>query len=112
MRVKSDIGILQEELPSGKVTTSSMRIMSFTALLAMFVYMGISYSSYEKHFSTYVKMATEKVISEQSFNSLTSQLKMFEEWVLLIFMAAAFAPKAIQKLIELRAGVNPDATQQ
>lgn len=109
---KSDVGLLQEELPSGKVTTSSMRIMSFIALVGMFLYMGISYISYENHFAQYVKMRSQDVVSEQSFNSLVSQLKMFEEWVLLIFMAAAFAPKAIQKLIELRAGVRPDATQQ
>jgi len=110
--MKSDIGILQEELPSGKITTSSMRIMSFSALLGTFCYMLVSYLSYEKHFSEYVKMASEKVISEQSFNVLVTELKMFEEWVLLIFLCAAFAPKAIQKLIEIRAGIKPDATQQ
>lgn len=107
-RRKSDIGILQEELPSGKITTSSMRIMSFVALISAFLYAGVSCHSYEKHFDKFVLMRTNDVITEQSFNTNVSELKMFEEWVLLILLAAAFAPKAFQKVVEMRAGVKPD----
>lgn len=103
---RSEVGIFQEELPSGKIAASSMRIMSFIALISAFLYAAISYLSYESHFDKFVLMRTNGVISEQSFNALVGELKMFEEWVLLILLAAAFAPKAFQKVIEMRAGVK------
>ena len=106
MARKSDIGVFQEELPSGKITTSSMRILSFIALISAFLYAAISYLSYESHFDKFVLMRTNNLIGEQSFNALVGELKMFEEWVLLILLAAAFAPKAFQKVIEMRAGVK------
>lgn len=98
--MKSDLGILQEELPSGKVTTSSMRILSFLSLSLLSWYLAVAPSQYEAQLNKYITLVTNNVISEQSFNALVEGLVKYEKWIIIVFIAGAFAPKAIQKLIE------------
>lgn len=98
--MKSDIGLMQEQLPGGKIGTSLMRWMSVIALIGLFAYMYFANSEYNNQRDIYVKLLTEKVIAEQSFNALIGQLVRFEKWIVAVFLVAAFAPKAIQKYIE------------
>lgn len=98
--MKSNIGLMQEQLPNGKIGTSLMRYMSVVALIGLFVYMYFANSEYNSQRDIYVRLVTDKVINEQSFNMLIGQLIRFEKWIVAAFLVAAFAPKAIQKYIE------------
>lgn len=108
---KSNIGLIQEELPSGKIATSSMRVLSFIAIAVLILYLYIGYTLYESHLDMFVSMRKLEIISEQTFTTMYLQTKMYEEWIVLILIAGAFAPKGLQKIIELRAGVTSEPTK-
>lgn len=108
--MKSDIGITQEELASGKIATSLMRVSSFITLLILIGYMVIANASYEHHFDQYVELMKVKTISEQSFNALILQLNRFDWDIVVILLVAAFVPKAIQKFAEAKTGIK-DSTE-
>lgn len=104
--MKSDIGILQEELPSGKVTTSSMRILSFCAFAMLGVIIYFENASYESHFDRFTQLMSDGKITESTYNTLLMQQTRFDQWLIVAFLVASFAPKAIQKLIEIYLGTK------
>ena len=104
--MKSDIKLTQEELPSGKIASSAMRVSSFIALGILIGYLIVSDISYEHHFDRYVELMKGRTITEQSFNALVIDLKRFEWDIVVIFLVAAFVPKAIQKFAEAKTGVK------
>ena len=97
---KSDVGMMQEQLPNGKVTTSLMRWMSILSLAVLFIYMYLASKAYDVQLDKYINLVSQKVITEQSFNALVGELHRFEQWIVFSLLAGAFAPKAIQKAIE------------
>ena len=104
--MKSDIGFVQEELPSGKIANSSMRLLSFL-LGAIFIwYLYIANASYELHFTSYTKLVSDGIITDTNYNALVLELKRYEDWVIGFFLVGIFAPKAIQKAIELKFGTK------
>lgn len=98
--MKSDIGLMQEQLPNGKITTSLMRWLSVGAFILLVVYMYFSNSSYEAHFDRYSDMVTAKVIEQQTYVALTEKLSRFDNTIIFGLIVGIFAPKAIQKWIE------------
>jgi len=108
--MKSDIGYNQEELPSGKIASSSIRIMSFIALGILVGYLVVANISFEHRFDRYVELMKSKTITEQSFNTLVLELKRFDWDIVVILLVAAFVPKAIQKFAEAKTGIK-DSTE-
>jgi len=98
--MKASIGIHQEELSSGKIANSWMRYASSLVLLGLAPYMFFSSKIYDSQLDKYIKMTTDKVISEASFNTLVLELQRFDHLIIGAFLVAAFAPKAIQKMAE------------
>lgn len=103
--MKSDIGYNQEELPSGKIASSSIRIMSFIALGILIGYLVVANISFEHRFDRYVELMKAKTISDTSFNTLVLELKRFDWDIVVILLVAAFVPKAIQKFAESKTGI-------
>lgn len=104
--MKSDIGYNQEELPSGKIASSSMRVMSFIALAILVGYLIIANISFEHRFDRYIELMKSGTISEQSFNTLILESYRFDWDIVVIFLVAAFVPKALQKFAETKVGVT------
>jgi len=108
--MKSQIGIFQEELPSGKIASSYMREASAIALLIFFVYMIFAGISYEFHFLKFIQMRAQNFISEQSFNVLITGQKLFDWDIVAILLIAAFVPKFLQKFAEMKSGGTSSST--
>lgn len=103
--MKSNIGYLQEELSSGKIANSNMRLLSFIAMGAFLGYLVAASISYEQHFNKYVELMKAQVITEASFNTLVLELNRFDWNFVVILLVAAFVPKVIQKFAENKTGV-------
>lgn len=104
--MKSNIGYLQEELPSGKVANSNIRLLSFIAMGVFLAYLVAASLSYEQHFNKYVELIKAGVIEEASFNTLILGLNRFDWNFVVILLVAAFVPKVIQKFAENKTGVT------
>lgn len=98
--MKSDVKMMQEVLPNGRITTSHIRWMSIIVLLALFVYMFRADRAYDVQLDKYIKMCNDGVITEASFNVLVMGLEKFNEYIIYVFLLASFAPKVFQKYIE------------
>ena len=103
---KAQIGFLQELQTNGQIANSFIRKISafFFGLLVM--YMFFSNKSYEDHFSRYVQLLQAKALSQESFITLTMQLKRIEDYIFLILILAVVAPKVIQKFAEAKTGIK------
>lgn len=99
--MKSDIGLLQEELPSGKITLSSTRVWSLLFIPIFISYMVASYIMFKYMFDKYVLLVEKEVITQESFNSMVLNLKLVDALIVMLFFLAIFAPKAIGKIAEL-----------
>lgn len=110
--MKSQIGYTQEELPSGKIASSLMRLSSIIALLILITYMAISHLSFEHRFDRYVELMNNKTITEASFNTLVLELKRFDWDIVVILLVAAFVPKAIQKFAEAKTGITSTSSTE
>jgi hypothetical protein len=108
---KADVGFLQEEQPNGKIANSTVRVMSYLALLGLAVYMYFANYYYEKHFNTFVDLVSRDLITQETFTATLMQQGKYEEWIIMLFFSAAFAPKVIQKFIETKAGVKDKSSE-
>lgn len=99
--MKADVGIHQEQLPSGDIANSWMRYASSMVLIGLALYMISMNSVYNSQLNKYVKLVSDKIISEQTFSALVLELERYDHLIIVILLVAGFAPKAIQKVAEL-----------
>jgi hypothetical protein len=104
--MKSDIGFLQELQMNGQVANSFMRKLETMFFCILVVYMAGSSLLYQNHFNQFVTLLKAGCITEQSFNMLISNLKMYDWDTLLILIVATVAPKVVQKFAEAKTGIK------
>ncbi|HAQ19616.1 MAG TPA: hypothetical protein DCR40_10355 [Prolixibacteraceae bacterium] len=106
---KSDIGTYQELQPNGMIADSWTR-KSGSWAFAFWVLTTIYFcASYEYHFYVLSKMVSitpEPAISQQTFITLLNQLEVINWTIFGFFGLAVFAPKALQKFAETKAGIK------
>lgn len=104
--MKATVGTFQELQPNGTIAESFTRKASALTFVFWWVYFGFSYASYQSHFAKYCDLVSQKVITEQSFNMVVSELKMVDWDIFLLLAIAAVAPKVIQKFAEHKTGTQ------
>lgn len=102
MKSKSEIGALEEELPSGKIAKSWVRISSLVAIGVLIFYMLIAKQSYDHQFSKLSDLVEKKAITDVSFVAMTQTLQMFQSEFVIVLLLVAFVPKVVQKYFELK----------
>lgn len=103
---KASIGFLQELQLNGQVANSFIRKLEALFFVVLVAYMTVAILVYQNHFNQYVVLLRESFLSEQSFNTLVSQLRMYDWDTLLILIVATVAPKVVQKFAEAKIGVT------
>lgn len=100
--MKAKIKLWQELQPDGSVADSWIRILSMLSFILLCGYLYYSISWYKEIFRTYTDLLNTKPsgISEQTYITLTMQLKQVDQMIFVTLVALTAAPKVIQKAIE------------
>ena len=107
--MKSQIGFLQELQLNGTVANSFIRKLETMFFCILVLYMAGATLLYQNHFNQFISLLKENCITEQSFNMLISQLKMYDWDTLLILIVATVAPKVVQKFAETKIGIRSES---
>ena len=99
-------GFWQEKQADGSISDSFMRLLETLFFILLCVYTFFSFVYYESHFQQFTKLRIDKLISEQSYNMLISQLKIIDWDIFSILVIATVVPKAIQKFAEMKTGIK------
>lgn len=102
MSSKSEIGALEEELPSGRIAKSWVRISSLVAIAVLIFYMLLAKQTYDHQFTKLADLVEKKAITDQSFVAMSSSLQMFQPEFVIVLLLVAFVPKVVQKYFELK----------
>ena len=99
-------GFWQEKQADGSISDSFMRLLETLFFVLLCAYTFFSFVYYESHFQQFTKLRTDKLISEESYNMLISQLKIIDWDIFSILVIATVVPKAIQKFAEMKTGIK------
>lgn len=106
--MKADIGFHQELQPDGKIANSWMRKWESIFGIVTVLYFAVSCYSFLSLRAKLVYALLDKVISEQTYNSVMLTLTLVDITVFVMLLVATFAPKVVQKFAEMKLGVKPD----
>ena len=99
-------GFWQEVQSDGSITNSFMRLLETWFFGLLCAYTFFSFVLYRSNFAQFTQLRIDKLISEESYIMLMSQLKIINWDIFAILVVATVVPKAIQKFAEMKTGIK------